>query len=78
MPDVLLVEDDPDVRGMIAFTLDDYGFRVEEAADGSAAVAALECRPPDAVVLDLMLPEIDGSASWPSCGSVAWPSIPGC
>lgn len=60
MPAVLLVEDDPDVRGMIAFTLDDYGFTVEEAADGKAAVAALERGEPDAIVLDLMLPEIDG------------------
>jgi two-component system OmpR family response regulator len=60
MPEVLLVDDDPDIRGMLAFTLDDYGFTVREAEDGAAAIAALEERAPDIMVLDLMMPVLDG------------------
>ena len=60
MAEVLLVDDDPDIRGMLAFTLDDYGFTVREAGDGAQAIAALELRAPDLMVLDLMMPGIDG------------------
>jgi DNA-binding response OmpR family regulator len=60
MPEVLLVDDDPDIRAMLAFTLDDYGFSVREAGDGAQAIAALELRAPDLMVLDLMMPGIDG------------------
>ncbi len=60
MPEVLLVDDDPDIRGMLAFTMDDYGFVVREAGDGNQAIAALEERAPDVMVLDLMMPNTDG------------------
>jgi len=60
MAEILLVDDDPDIRGMLAFTLDDYGFSVREAGDGAEAIAALEERPPDVMVLDLMMPNVDG------------------
>jgi len=60
MAEILLVDDDPDIRGMLAFTLDDYGFTVREAGDGAQAVAALEEHPPDLMVLDLMMPNVDG------------------
>ena len=60
MAEVLLVDDDPDIRAMLAFTLDDYGFSVREAGDGAQALAALELRAPDLMVLDLMMPGIDG------------------
>ena len=45
---------------MLAFTLDDYGFTVREAGDGSEAVAALEAHAPDLMILDLMMPNVDG------------------
>ena len=60
MAEILIVDDDPDIRGMLAFTLDDYGFTVREAGDGSEAVAALEAHPPDLMLLDLMMPNVDG------------------
>jgi DNA-binding response OmpR family regulator len=60
MAEVLLVDDDPDIRAMLAFTLDDYGFAVREAGDGIQAIAALEHKAPDLMVLDLMMPGIDG------------------
>lgn len=60
MSEVLVVDDDPDIRNMLVFALEDAGFKVREAGDGEAALAALEEHPPDLVVLDLMMPNVDG------------------
>jgi DNA-binding response OmpR family regulator len=60
-PEVLIVDDDPDVRTMLAFTLGGHGFSVREANDGDVALDELGDRPPDAMVLDLMMP-FDGFA----------------
>jgi DNA-binding response OmpR family regulator len=58
--DVLIVDDDPDIRQMLAFTLAGHGFGVRQAGDGAAALAELAAAAPDCVVLDLMMPEVDG------------------
>lgn len=60
MAEVLLVDDDPDVRAMLAITLEDDGHTVREAGDGLQALAALEEKVPDCVVLDVMMPALDG------------------
>lgn len=60
MPAVLIVDDDPDIREMLAFTLAGHGFAVRQAGDGAEALASLAASAPDCVVLDLMLPELDG------------------
>ena len=60
MPEVLIVDDDADIRGMLALTLEDYGFTVREAADGNLALEALAEKPPECMVLDLMMPNLDG------------------
>ena len=60
MPDVLVVDDDPDIRAMLVFALEDSGFFVRQAGDGAAALAAMEERAPDCIVLDLMMPNVDG------------------
>ncbi|MET8950087.1 response regulator transcription factor [Streptomyces sp. NPDC004393] len=60
MKRVLVVDDDPTVSEVVAGYLDRAGFAVELAADGPAAVALAVARPPDLVVLDLMLPGMDG------------------
>jgi two-component system response regulator ResD len=57
---VLVVDDDPIVRDVLSRYLTRGGFKVATAEDGEAAVAALEAQPPDLVLLDLMLPRIDG------------------
>lgn len=57
---MLIVDDDPSIRSMLGFILEDEGFQVREAADGRAALAMLEDDAPDAMVLDLMMPELDG------------------
>ena len=60
MAEVLIVDDDDDIRAILAFTLEDAGFSVREAADGNQAVTALEARAPDCLVLDVMMPGCDG------------------
>ena len=57
---ILLVEDDPDVLEMVRYNLGKAGFSVVVARDGLAALQEVRKAPPDAVVLDLMLPEMSG------------------
>jgi CheY-like chemotaxis protein len=57
---VLIVEDDPAVRRMYRTALGFGGFNVVEAADGLTALHFLDQRRPDIVVLDLMLPTVNG------------------
>ena len=57
---VLIVDDDPSIRSMLGFLFTDEGFEVREAADGQDALDAIEADPPDAMVLDLMMPRVDG------------------
>ncbi|WP_407320077.1 response regulator transcription factor [Isoptericola halotolerans] len=57
---VLVVDDDTTVADVVVAYLQRAGMTAEHAADGSTALAAASSRPPDAVVLDLMLPGLDG------------------
>jgi len=57
---VLVVDDEPMVREVVARYLERDGLRVHEAADGAAALAWLTDHRPDLVVLDIMLPGADG------------------
>ncbi|MEM9134506.1 MAG: response regulator transcription factor [Actinomycetota bacterium] len=58
--DVLVVDDEPQVREVVATYLQREGFDVRVAADGREAMAEIARKRPDAVVLDLMLPELSG------------------
>jgi two-component system, OmpR family, response regulator MprA len=57
---LLVVEDDPQVRSMVVRTLRYEGFEVVSATDVASAMAAVRQAPPDAVLLDLLLPDGDG------------------
>src|ERR1700737_2720946 len=59
---VLLVEDDPRIRTSLRLVLEDEGYVVAEAESGEAALAAFDTRPPDVILIDLMLPGMDGFA----------------
>jgi two-component system phosphate regulon response regulator PhoB len=59
-PDVLVVEDEPDIRNLIVHHLERDGFRCRTAASGPEALTAARAASPDLVVLDLMLPGMDG------------------
>jgi DNA-binding response OmpR family regulator len=60
MRKVLVVDDEPHIRTVLRGYLEADGFVVSEAADGEAALAAVHAGEPDLVLLDVMLPGIDG------------------
>ena len=59
-PYVLAVDDEEHITELVAMALGFNGFEVERAADGRAALASIERRRPDLLVLDVMMPELSG------------------
>src|SRR5262245_53235622 len=57
---VLVVDDEPIVREVLARYLSRDGFDVDTAEDGEGALEAVDRERPDLIVLDLMLPKVDG------------------
>ena len=60
MKHILVVDDDPHIREVVRFALERVGFGVAEAADGKAALDAFAARSADLVVLDILMPVMDG------------------
>ena len=60
MAKILIVDDEPRIRELIREHLEHEGFQCEEATDGSAALAALASSGADLVILDIMMPFVDG------------------
>ena len=58
--ELLIVDDDPNILEMLGLVLEDGGHTVRVASDGLQAVVALEERAPHCMVLDLMMPGLDG------------------
>jgi len=58
---ILVIDDDPDVRGFIVTSLEEQGYRVAEAADGIQGLAALDRSTPDLIVLDFIMPGLSGA-----------------
>jgi two-component system response regulator RegX3 len=68
MPEsILIIEDERAIAEGLAYALRQEGFRVEVAADGESGMAAFRARPPDFILLDLMLP---GASGWDVCRAV--------
>lgn len=57
---ILIVEDYADIRTMMKFLVQSYGYEVIEAADGQEAVERAKQFPPDLILMDLSLPIMDG------------------
>jgi DNA-binding response OmpR family regulator len=57
---ILVIEDDPDIRGLVVALVERAGMRARQAGDGRAGVRAFFEERPDLVVLDIGLPELDG------------------
>src|SRR5215471_19180603 len=60
---VLVTDDDPELRRVLARTLDALGFQVAESSNGEQALKQIESRPFDAVLLDVNMPGIGGIAA---------------
>lgn len=61
---ILVADDESNIRNLARMYLEKDGYRVQTAVDGAAALAQIEREPPDLLVLDLMMPEVDG---WEVC-----------
>ncbi len=62
MPAILVVDDDESVRALVRDVLEVEGYDVEVAEDGFAALRSIDAQRPDCVVLDVMMPGMDGHA----------------
>jgi two-component system, chemotaxis family, chemotaxis protein CheY len=60
MSQILVVEDDDSIRGLVSEVLRDDGYEVSEACNGLEALSRVGERRPDLIVLDLMMPVMDG------------------
>lgn len=58
---ILVIDDDPDVRGFIAASLEECGYRVRQATDGRAGLAELARQKADLVILDFIMPGLSGA-----------------
>jgi two-component system OmpR family response regulator len=67
MTKILVVDDDPHIRELVRHYLQRDGFDVEEAADGAEALAILDSTKLDLVVMDIMMPHVDG---WALCREI--------
>jgi CheY-like chemotaxis protein len=68
---VLVVDDEPALRLLLSRFLEGEDYRVESAANGVEALAAVRRHPPDAVLLDLVMPEMDGWDFLRACRATA-------
>lgn len=57
---ILLVDDEPDFCAIVQGNLEKEGFQVEVAYDGAEGLEKVKSNPPDAIILDVMMPEKDG------------------
>ncbi len=74
---ILVVEDDADNRTLVATTLMEEGIEVRAASNGEEALRSLQQERPDAIVLDLMMPQMDGFELMAHLGAnPAWARIP--
>ena len=58
---IMVIDDDPDVRGFIAEALEELGYAVRQAGDGRSGLAELDRMPADLVVIDFIMPGLSGA-----------------
>jgi len=73
MPEkILAVDDDPDILDALTMILESKGYQVITARDGIEALAKLEAEQPDLMVLDLLMPKMDGFAVYKELHDPKW------
>jgi CheY-like chemotaxis protein len=58
---ILVVDDEPTIRELVADALREAGYRIDTAGNGAQALQTMQSRVPHAIVLDLMMPQLDAS-----------------
>jgi DNA-binding response OmpR family regulator len=73
-PLILVVDDDPSIRKFVQANLEARGYKVLTAADGEEAILTAEKEKPELIILDIVMPEMDGFAV---CRKIReWSSVP--
>jgi len=73
MPEkILVVDDDPDMRDAITIILESRGYQIVTAQDGLEALANLKAEKPDLMMLDLLMPKMDGFAVLKELQDARW------
>lgn len=77
MKKILIVEDDTSIRELLKEILEDEGYSVSSSANGSEGLKSLELSVPDLIIMDIMMPVMDGySFRKELMKNAAWTSIP--
>ena len=69
---VLLIEDEAEIRRFLRTTLPPYGYRLYEATSGAEGLSQASARNPDIILLDLGLPDMNGTAVMTGLACLAW------
>ncbi|MDD5389386.1 MAG: sigma-54 dependent transcriptional regulator [Gallionellaceae bacterium] len=78
MPEILVVDDEPGIRELMREILEEEGYEVRMAENGTRARAALDDKVPDLVLLDIWMPDVDGVTllkEWRSQGRLTMPVV---
>ena len=78
MPEILVVDDEPGIRELMREILEEEGYDVRSAENGTAARAALDAKIPDLVLLDIWMPDVDGVTllkEWKTQGRLTMPVV---
>jgi DNA-binding NtrC family response regulator len=78
MPHILVVDDEPDIRHLLQEILEDEGYDVEVAENGESARQAYRQNPPNLILLDIWMPDVDGITllkEWAEDGNLPMPVI---
>jgi len=57
---IMIIDDDQQFRHMLKTVLESSGYEISEAPNGAAAFKRMECKPADLIIVDILMPEMDG------------------
>ena len=69
---VLVVDDDPDIRDVVTLILESQGYKIKIARDGIECLNKLKNEKPDLMILDLLMPKMDGFAVYRELQNTKW------
>jgi len=69
---ILVIDDDPDIREALTIILEAQGYQVATASDGLEGLENIKAEKPDLIILDLLMPKMDGFAVCKELQDVRW------